>query len=114
MLPPAVWDSSIVVGKYFERRGRSWAVGLRCLDLSAGCGLVGATTRHLTPELYDLITALLLRTNLKIKSLSLTRTCSRDRMQSSAQTCSFTPDQPWTAIFLLPAQLAQPSKVRLS
>ena len=43
-LPPqrcAVWDSSIVVAKYFERWGNRWA-GKRCLDLSAGCGLVGA------------------------------------------------------------------------
>lgn len=37
----AVWDSSIVVAKYFERWGNRWA-GKRCLDLSAGCGLVGA------------------------------------------------------------------------
>lgn len=36
-----VWDSSIVVAKYFERWGGRWA-GKRCLDLSAGCGLVGA------------------------------------------------------------------------
>eukprot|EP00879_Flechtneria_rotunda_P033344 GHRR01036920.1.p1 GENE.GHRR01036920.1~~GHRR01036920.1.p1 ORF type:complete len:144 (+),score=45.34 GHRR01036920.1:247-678(+) len=35
-----VWDSSIVVAKYLEK----WPVlvrGKRCLDLSAGCGLVG-------------------------------------------------------------------------
>ena len=37
----AVWDSSIVVAKFFERWGNRWA-GKRCLDLSAGCGLVGA------------------------------------------------------------------------
>ncbi|KAK9791359.1 hypothetical protein WJX73_007751 [Symbiochloris irregularis] len=33
-----VWDSSIVMAKYFER----WpdlVCGKRCLDLSAGCGL---------------------------------------------------------------------------
>lgn len=38
---PAVWDSSIVMAKFFER----WPAlvqGKRCLDLSAGCGLVGA------------------------------------------------------------------------
>ena len=35
-----MWDSAIVVAKYAER----WAdryKGRRCLDLSAGCGLVG-------------------------------------------------------------------------
>ena len=37
----AVWDSSIVVAKFFERWGSRWA-GKKCLDLSAGCGLVGA------------------------------------------------------------------------
>lgn len=37
----AVWDSSIVMAKYFERWGENWR-GKRCLDLSAGCGLVGA------------------------------------------------------------------------
>ncbi len=36
----AVWDSSIVMSKYFERWGSRWA-GKKCLDLSAGCGLVG-------------------------------------------------------------------------
>lgn len=38
-----VWDSSIVLAKFIERRHReeqgAWA-GARCLDLSAGCGLV--------------------------------------------------------------------------
>lgn len=36
-----VWDSSIVLAKYFERWRGQYA-GKRCLDLSAGCGLVGA------------------------------------------------------------------------
>ena len=36
----AVWDSSIVMSKYFEQWGSRWA-GKKCLDLSAGCGLVG-------------------------------------------------------------------------
>ena len=36
----AVWDSSIVMAKYFEMH-RAELVGKRCLDLSAGCGLVG-------------------------------------------------------------------------
>lgn len=40
LLMRAVWDSSIVVAKYFERWGVRYK-GLRCLDLSAGCGLVG-------------------------------------------------------------------------
>ncbi|BDA45378.1 probable protein-lysine methyltransferase METTL21D [Coccomyxa sp. Obi] len=35
-----VWDSSIVMAKYFERCAERYR-GLRCLDLSAGCGLVG-------------------------------------------------------------------------
>ena len=35
-----VWDSSIVLAKYFERWRHVYA-GRRCLDLSAGCGLVG-------------------------------------------------------------------------
>ncbi|EIE20134.1 hypothetical protein COCSUDRAFT_57860 [Coccomyxa subellipsoidea C-169] len=35
-----VWDSSIVVAKYFERHAARYK-GLRCLDLSAGCGLAG-------------------------------------------------------------------------
>ncbi|GAB4816007.1 hypothetical protein N2152v2_003053 [Parachlorella kessleri] len=37
---PAVWDSSIVLAKYFERWPLKVA-GKRCLDSSAGCGLVG-------------------------------------------------------------------------
>lgn len=43
----AVWDSSIVASKYLEKLGPSWLEGKRCLDLSAGCGLVGewATAR---------------------------------------------------------------------
>lgn len=36
----AVWDSSIVLAKLFERWPEQVA-GARCLDLSAGCGLVG-------------------------------------------------------------------------
>ncbi len=35
-----VWDSSIVLAKYFERWRHVYA-GRRCLDISAGCGLVG-------------------------------------------------------------------------
>lgn len=36
----AVWDSSIVMARYFEMREAD-IKGKRCLDLSAGCGLVG-------------------------------------------------------------------------
>eukprot|EP00878_Enallax_costatus_P020815 GHUV01022015.1.p1 GENE.GHUV01022015.1~~GHUV01022015.1.p1 ORF type:complete len:122 (+),score=33.13 GHUV01022015.1:553-918(+) len=36
-----VWDSSIVMAKYIEKWPQQVA-GKRCLDLSAGCGLVGA------------------------------------------------------------------------
>lgn len=36
----AVWDSSIVVAKYLEKHQHRYK-GKRCLDLSAGCGLVG-------------------------------------------------------------------------
>jgi len=36
-----VWDSSIVVAKMIERRAALYA-GLRCCDLSAGCGLPAA------------------------------------------------------------------------
>ena len=39
---PAVWDSSIVMAKYFEVHAAELK-GRRCLDLSAGCGLVGAS-----------------------------------------------------------------------
>ena len=35
-----VWDSSIVVAKYVEKHAVRFC-GRRCLDLSAGCGLVG-------------------------------------------------------------------------
>ena len=40
LLAIAVWDSSIVVAKYLERHMEHYK-GKRCLDLSAGCGLVG-------------------------------------------------------------------------
>jgi predicted nicotinamide N-methyase len=40
----AVWDSSIVVAKYLEKLGPDALGGKRCLDLSAGCGLVGEST----------------------------------------------------------------------
>jgi predicted nicotinamide N-methyase len=36
-----VWDSSIVMAKYLERHAPQFA-GKRCLELGAGCGLVGA------------------------------------------------------------------------
>ena len=39
---PAVWDSSIVIAKYFEVHA-GMLKGRRCLDLSAGCGLVGVS-----------------------------------------------------------------------
>lgn len=41
-----VWDSSIVMAKYFERWSDRWS-GKRCLDLSAGCGLVGIVLARL-------------------------------------------------------------------
>jgi predicted nicotinamide N-methyase len=43
----AVWDSSIVVSKMLEQRAASCVRGCRCLDLSAGCGLVAAVLLHL-------------------------------------------------------------------
>ena len=39
-----VWDSSIVMSKYLERHSSQFA-GKRCLELGAGCGLVGACVR---------------------------------------------------------------------
>lgn len=45
----AVWDSSIVLAKLFERWPERVA-GRRCLDLSAGCGLVGVTLAKLGGE----------------------------------------------------------------
>jgi hypothetical protein len=44
-----VWDSSIVLAKYFERWSERY-VGQRALDLSAGCGLIGADAA-LSPSL---------------------------------------------------------------
>jgi len=44
-----VWDSSIVLAKYFERWSERY-VGRRALDLSAGCGLIGADAA-LSPSL---------------------------------------------------------------
>ncbi|KAK9830124.1 hypothetical protein WJX72_009898 [[Myrmecia] bisecta] len=41
-----VWDSSIVMAKYFERWAGEFR-GKRCLDLSAGCGLVGIVLARL-------------------------------------------------------------------
>jgi predicted nicotinamide N-methyase len=41
LLHSSVWDSSIVVCKYLEKMGETLVRGKRCLDLSAGCGLVG-------------------------------------------------------------------------
>lgn len=41
-----VWDSSIVLAKYFERHAGRYA-GARCLDLSAGCGLPGLVLARL-------------------------------------------------------------------
>ncbi|GMH35959.1 hypothetical protein BSKO_03827 [Bryopsis sp. KO-2023] len=35
-----IWDSSIVMSKFFEKHASEFAQK-RCLDLSAGCGLVG-------------------------------------------------------------------------
>ncbi|KAF5834016.1 putative methyltransferase-domain-containing protein [Dunaliella salina] len=37
-----IWDSSIVLSRYIERHASHFR-GKRCLDLSAGCGLVGIT-----------------------------------------------------------------------
>ena len=36
-----MWDSSIVMSKYVEKEAETLVQGKRCLDLSAGCGLVG-------------------------------------------------------------------------
>lgn len=41
-----VWDSSIVMAKFFERWAHRYA-GKKCLDLSAGCGLVGIVLSRL-------------------------------------------------------------------
>ncbi|DBB00526.1 TPA: hypothetical protein ACH3X3_002225 [Trebouxia sp. C0006] len=51
-----IWDSSIVMSKYFERWGSRWA-GKKCLDLSAGCGLVGIVLTRLGADvvLTDLL-----------------------------------------------------------
>lgn len=43
----AVWDSSIVMAKYFEAHAEQLR-GKRCLDLSAGCGLVGVSYFNLS------------------------------------------------------------------
>lgn len=54
-LCPAVWDSSIVVAKYLEKLGAVALRGKRCLDLSAGCGLVGegqGSSTLFTPPLH--------------------------------------------------------------
>ena len=37
-----MWDSSIIMARYLEMRGAE-IKGKRCLDLSAGCGLVGVS-----------------------------------------------------------------------
>lgn len=42
----AVWDSSIVLAKFFERQAAT-IEGKRCLDLSAGCGLPGLVLSRL-------------------------------------------------------------------
>ena len=42
----AVWDSAIVIAKYAEKWPDKFK-GRRCLDLSAGCGLVGGAIRPL-------------------------------------------------------------------
>ncbi|KAA6422578.1 MAG: methyltransferase 21A [Trebouxia sp. A1-2] len=51
-----IWDSSIVMSKYFERWDGRW-VGKKCLDLSAGCGLVGIVLARLGADvvLTDLL-----------------------------------------------------------
>ena len=41
--------SSIVMSKFLERHGERWIDGCRCLDLSAGCGLVAAVLSHQRP-----------------------------------------------------------------
>ncbi len=46
-----VWDSSIVLAKYFERWSERY-VGQRALDLSAGCGLIGADAALLPSLLH--------------------------------------------------------------
>jgi predicted nicotinamide N-methyase len=48
-LPPSVWDSAIVLSKWAERHSALIA-GKRCLDLSAGCGLVAAALAALGAE----------------------------------------------------------------
>lgn len=44
-----VWDSSIVVAKYFEKHQEE-VKGRRCLDLSAGTGLVGIVLAKVSAE----------------------------------------------------------------
>lgn len=67
--PRTVWDSSIVVSKMCEWQAARWR-GKRCLDLSAGCGLVGITLRTLGAQ----VTATDLEPNLPL----LRRNCQEN------------------------------------
>lgn len=59
---PAVWDSAIVLAKYFELHASRYGPGTRALDLSAGCGLPGLVLCKLGAE----VTATDLRPNLPL------------------------------------------------
>eukprot|EP00775_Hariotina_reticulata_P005949 gene5949-6188_t len=62
-----VWDSSIVTAKYIEKWPQLFA-GKRCLDLSAGCGLVAVVMA----KVGALVTATDLEANLQL----LTNNCT--------------------------------------
>lgn len=76
-----VWDSAIVLAKYFEKHPEI-VKGKRCLDLSAGCGLVGIVAAALGGE----VTATDLAPNLPL----LRRNCDESGEQPSTQSSKTT------------------------
>ena len=77
---PAVWDSSIVMAKYFEEHAGKLR-GKRCLDLSAGCGLVGVSC--------DAVQMSHLAINYLVRFNSV---CAHQHMMSACEAAALSPE----------------------
>ena len=68
-----MWDSSIVLSKYLERRfGPAALAGRRAVELGAGCGLVSCVLAHLGAD----VTATDMEPNLPLLRDNLRANCA--------------------------------------
>lgn len=91
-----VWDSSIVISKLFERHPEH-IQGRRCLDLSAGCGLVACVLSHLHPNT-------IVATDL-LENLPLLKQNCEENAEHSIQVVPYRWGEPLDAVLNVPFDL---------